>query len=200
MKDFWNSRYNTTDYIYGTKPNEFFAKSIATLNRGKLLLVGEGEGRNAVFAAKLGWVVTCIDFSDVAHNKAMQLARKNKDIDFSYHVMDVLKYETNERYDAIASIFLHLKPEHRSLFHKNMIELLTENGVFIAEYFSKDQLAFSSGGPRNVDMLYSIDDLSIDFKELSLTKLEKTSKSLYEGEYHRGKASVIDILAKKINN
>lgn len=76
MKDFWNERYKESDYIYGTLPNEFFAASLASLNPGKIILPCEGEGRNAVYAASLGWTVLAFDFSESAKEKALKLLKR----------------------------------------------------------------------------------------------------------------------------
>ena len=74
MNDFWNDRYSNTDYAYGIQPNDFFKKTITKFKPGKLLLPAEGEGRNAVFASKLGWDVTAFDLSINAKKKAEALA------------------------------------------------------------------------------------------------------------------------------
>ena len=63
MKEFWDSRYKSEDYAYGKEPNVFFADQIGNIPPGKLLLPCEGEGRNAVFAAALGWEVDAVDFT-----------------------------------------------------------------------------------------------------------------------------------------
>ena len=66
MKEFWNARYNTESYAYGKNPNQYFKDQIGLLPPGKILLAAEGEGRNAVYAASLGWDVFAYDFSEKA--------------------------------------------------------------------------------------------------------------------------------------
>ena len=78
MKNFWDERYSIKDYVYGTKPNHFFEEQIQKLKPGKILMLGEGEGRNAVFAAKLGWQVDAVDSSSVSKEKALKLAERNE--------------------------------------------------------------------------------------------------------------------------
>ncbi|HSL87766.1 MAG TPA: hypothetical protein VK870_00530, partial [Ignavibacteriaceae bacterium] len=72
--NFWDERYSAEEYVYGKDPNEFFEEHLSKLNPGRLLLPGEGEGRNAIFAAKLGWQVDANDQSIVAKSKAEKLA------------------------------------------------------------------------------------------------------------------------------
>ena len=77
MKQFWDERYGDDEYAYGTKPNTWFAEQLARMAQGRLLLPAEGEGRNAVYAAKLGWEVTAFDISAAGRDKAMRLAEKH---------------------------------------------------------------------------------------------------------------------------
>ena len=74
MREMWNKRYAQTDFVYGTEPNEFFEQQLLKLTPGKILLPAEGEGRNAVFAAKKGWEVYAFDSSIEAMKKAEKWA------------------------------------------------------------------------------------------------------------------------------
>ena len=47
--NFWDERYGTPTFIYGTKPNDFVAAMAARIPAGPVLCLAEGEGRNAVF-------------------------------------------------------------------------------------------------------------------------------------------------------
>ena len=55
MKEFWNERFSSEEYIYGTEPNLFFKSELDKRTPGDLLMPAEGEGRNAVYAVNL-WV------------------------------------------------------------------------------------------------------------------------------------------------
>ena len=85
MKEFWNARYNTESYAYGKNPNQYFKDQIGLLPPGKKLLAAEGEGRNAVYAASLGWDVFAYDFSEKAYQRAMALARE-KQVEINYQI------------------------------------------------------------------------------------------------------------------
>ena len=77
-QDFWNERYKEKEYIYGLNPNDFLAQNIRHLKpAGKVLCLAEGEGRNSVYLAKLGFEVEAVDFSLEAQKKALELANKN---------------------------------------------------------------------------------------------------------------------------
>lgn len=194
---FWDERYSEPHYVYGTEPNEFFKDCLDKLMLGKLLLPGEGEGRNAVYAAKKGWDVTAIDFSEQAKIKAMKMAEENN-VTINYIVSSASDYKyTEQEYDAAALVFVHFPREVREKAHKSIIKSLKTGGALIIEAFSKAQINNNSGGSKDVNALYSIEDLKNDFGELKITELAEYHIDLKEGPYHKGAADVIRFNAIK---
>ena len=57
----WDERYSSDDYVYGTAPNDFLVSVADRLPGGRVLCLGEGEGRNAVWLAQRGLEVTAVD-------------------------------------------------------------------------------------------------------------------------------------------
>lgn len=196
MNNEWDKRYNIPEYIYGTEPNRFLKDFIDKNKPGQILLPGDGEGRNAVYAAQSGWKVTAFDSSSIAREKALKLAEK-MNVSLRYDVCTVDDFKSDEKFDLIPVIFLHLMPEKRKSFHKKLIEHLNYNGHILMEVFSKEQINNHSGGPKNNALLYDIDDLKMDFDGLNFKILEKTTTYLSEGTHHKGEASVIRVLATK---
>ena len=196
-KEFWDQRYATREYAYGKEPNLFFREQIDKLEPGKLLLAGEGEGRNAVYAAKLGWKVTAFDFSKEGQKKAQRLADAN-DVKIQYIVddFDTMKLPENE-FDAVGMFFLHLTPDFREKNHAKLVKSLKTGGKLIAESFSKEQIKLNSGGPKNITMLYSEEELKNDFSDLRIELCMEIMRQLSEGSFHSGKAWVIRFLATK---
>jgi len=196
--EFWNERFSTDNYIYGTNPNKFFKEQIDKLKPGRLLLLGEGEGRNSVYAAIKGWEVDAVDFSQTAKEKALRLAKKNN-VNINYAISNLADFTPRENcYDAIGLIFIHLKPGSRKIVHKRIVNSLKNTGLIILEAFEKEQLGKSSGGPQSDEMLYSKDELKKDFKNLSTHLLEEKTVLLDEGDSHKGNASVIRFVAEKL--
>jgi SAM-dependent methyltransferase len=194
---FWDERFSVDEYIYGTEPNKFFKEQLDKLSPGKILLLGEGEGRNAVYAALNGWQVDAVDYSAVAKEKAMKLAIKSG-VNISYLVHPIQAYSfAEDYYDAIAIIFIHLNEQDRSVLHKKIINSLSKNGNLIFEVYEKEQLGKTSGGPQNIDMLYSLDELKNDFAKLNTIQLKKEIVNLNESDKHRGEASVLRYVGKK---
>ncbi|MCH8553642.1 MAG: class I SAM-dependent methyltransferase [Schleiferiaceae bacterium] len=198
MKIFWNDRYKETDFAYGVQPNVFFREQLSAISKiGSLLLPMEGEGRNAVFAASLGWHVTAFDFSDVAQLKANELA-KSHNVSIDFHVAEAQEFEYGiEQFDAIALVFAHLPETIRKVVHHKIIRALKPGGVLIVDSFHPNQLQHPSGGPRDVSMLYTLDMLFDDFKELTPMFTSEKITILDEGKYHFGSAFVTRLVAMK---
>ena len=162
MKESWNNRYSNREYVYGTHPNDYFKQEIEKLSIGKLLLPAEGEGRNAVFAAKLGWDVHAIDMSERGKEKALKLAKENN-LDFQYDVSALQDFQyTENEYDALALIYAHFPPLLRNKIHQKLIGSLKSDGILLLEAFGKKQFGKKSGGPPAIEMLYSIEELKTD--------------------------------------
>jgi 2-polyprenyl-3-methyl-5-hydroxy-6-metoxy-1,4-benzoquinol methylase len=118
MKEFWNARYNTESYAYGKNPNQYFKDQIDLLPPGKILLAAEGEGRNAVYAASLGWEVFAYDFSENAYQKAMALAQE-KQVKINYQIASLSDLTFADAFfDAIGLIYVHFPDSIRTSNHQ----------------------------------------------------------------------------------
>ena len=197
--NFWDERFSGNEYVYGTEPNHFFKEQLDKIDSaGKLLLPGEGEGRNAVYAAMNGWSVDAFDQSKVAKLKAENLAEMNK-VSINYQVIDLGNFRTLPNYyDCAAIIFVHLPESIRNAFHKKLIDSIKPGGRLILELYSKNQLGKNSGGPQEITMLSSIEEIKNDFNELNIILLTEENIFLNEGEKHIGEASVIRFVGQKI--
>ncbi len=197
MKEFWNERYAAKEYIYGKEPNGFFKEMIDDLPPGKILLPAEGEGRNAIYAAKKGWSVSAFDQSSEGRQKALRLAEENN-VSIEYTIDSFEYFTANEgSYDVIALIYSHVVPTIRNVFHKSLKRYLKKNGIILLEAFNKKQINNNSGGPKNIDMLFSVEMLKADFYGLKIELLEEYEKEVNESEAHFGKAEIIRLIAKK---
>jgi SAM-dependent methyltransferase len=197
MKEFWNERFSSEEYIYGLEPNEYFKSKLDLLQPGTILLPAEGEGRNALYASKNQWIVNAFDYSEQARKKALELAKKHN-VSIDYYISDLIDAEVEKNnYDAAAIVFLHFEPSDRKKVHSKIIDSVKNGGYIIAELFSKDQLEYGTGGPKNINMLYTVDEIKEDFASMDIMELEKKEIEFNEGEHHKGKASVIRLFAQK---
>ena len=197
-KDFWNKRYLEEQFAYGINPNEFYKSQIEKLNPGKALFLGEGEGRNSVYAATLGWQVDAVDFSTSAKEKALKLA-KEKNVAINYTAADLNKYQfKKEYYDLVVMIFLQLPKELNKKVFTESILSLRSGGKLLVETFNKKQINNSSGGPKDPQLLFSEEELKSLTLGLKVKILESKTIELNEGMYHKGKADVISFLGEKV--
>jgi cyclopropane fatty-acyl-phospholipid synthase-like methyltransferase len=197
MGNFWDERYSDKEYVYGTKPNEFFKAQLDRLNPGKLLLIGEGEGRNAVYAAEQGWIVDAVDSSQQARIKALNLAEQKKTA-INYEVASLQDYIPGSfLYDAIGIIFVHMGEELSRIVHGRTIEALKPGGRIIMQVFEKEQSGKTSGGPQSLEQLYSLDDIKNNFEALTVEILSREIIILSEGEFHSGESVVINFVGVK---
>lgn len=198
----WDDRYSNEEFAYGTAPNNYLKEQIEKLQPGSILFPAEGEGRNAVFAATLGWQVSAFDISAEGKNKALKLAEDNTlEIDYQVGELDTLNYQT-EQFDAIALIYAHFPAEIKSAIHKALDKYLRKGGTIIFEAFSKKHLEYLAvndkvGGPKDIESLFSIEEIQADFPNYEIVTLEEKEIELNEGLFHNGKGSVIRFIGTK---
>ncbi|MEO7393825.1 MAG: class I SAM-dependent methyltransferase [Chitinophagaceae bacterium] len=198
----WNDRYSKDKFAYGEQPNDYLKEQLEKLEIGNILFPAEGEGRNAIFAAKLGWTVSAFDISVEGKNKAFRLAEANKvTIDYQVGDLETLNYNAGQ-FDAIALIYAHFPADIKSLYHKTLEKYLRKNGIVIFEAFSKRHIDYISknekvGGPKDIAMLFSIDELISDFVNYKIIELAEKEIELSEGLFHNGKGSVIRFVGRK---
>lgn len=195
-KNIWNERYDATEYVYGTSPNHFFKEHLDQLKPGNILLPAEGEGRNALYAAKKGWNVTAFDSSSSGRKKALKLTLE-QNVKFKYQVSDVLDFQTDEQFDVLGLVYTHFLKKIRKKAHQRLLKFLKPNGKVIFEAFAKEQLENASGGPKDRKMLFSIEEIKEEFSGLKFEILEQQTIQLNEGEHHQGKGEVIQFVGTK---
>ena len=198
----WNERYSDEAFAYGEEPNQYLKEELEKIPAGRILFPAEGEGRNAVFAAQLGWDVTAFDISQEGKNKANVLAEKRSvSIDYQVGPLEQLNFETAQ-FDAIALIYAHFPAKIKSAYHQKLNNLLKKGGTIIFESFSKKHLAYvladeKVGGPKDIDSLFSIDEIKADFPNYTIIELVEKDIELSEGLYHNGTGSVIRFVGVK---
>ncbi|PXY42970.1 class I SAM-dependent methyltransferase [Flavobacterium hydrophilum] len=198
----WDDRYSNEEFAYGEEPNNYLKEQLKKLSPGTILFPAEGEGRNAVFAARLGWKVSAFDISAEGKNKAIRLAETNKvTIDYQVGELKTLNFTENQ-FDAIALIYAHFPAAIKSSIHKQLDKYLRKGGIIIFEAFSKKHLEYLAkddkvGGPKDIESLFSIEEIKADFSDYEIIELEEKEIELNEGTFHNGTGSVIRFVGKK---
>ena len=195
-KKFWNERYASDEYLYGSDPNSFLVEQ-ADLLTGPVLSLSEGEGRNAVFLALLGLKVHGVDISEVALTKATALAELNN-VEIQTEVADLAIFKPEENfYGSVISISAHLPSSIRANLYPLVEKCLKPGGIITLEAYSESQLTRNTGGPKDIDMLMTIDKLQCEFPNCEPILVRELEREISEGEGHSGLASVVQFVARK---
>ena len=200
MQAFWNAKFYTKDFIYGEAPNNFVKENIELLvNTKTVMCLGEGEGRNAIYLADKGMEVEALDISDIALKKLRRRAKESYLFIKTRHTLFEY-WQPDMHYDAVVCTYLHLPKHNQKMLFEKALMALNTNGYFIAELFSESQIHFSSGGPKNIALLYDLNDILDIVKTLpcKIIKLAQEVIVLNEGDKHVGRASVIRIILQKL--
>jgi len=164
-----------------------FKRRIGKLPAGKILFVCEGEGRNAVFAAKQNWIVEAFDLSQEGKRKAGLLAEQNN-VSINYQIADASTIEYPENsFNMVALIYAHFPETIRKSVHERIVSWLKPGGLVVMEAFNPHQLKNTSGGPKDLSMLYTKEIMTDDFKDLMVQQISTETIELNEGKYHIGK-------------
>ena len=191
----WDQRYAAKEYVYGTEPNEFLHANAALLPKTKVLCLADGEGRNSVYLASLGYDVTAVDSSKVGLEKAQQLA-KAKGVKITTVQADLADYHLGtQKWHGIVSIFCHLPPLLRTDIHKKVHAALITGGVFLLEAYTPKQLDFKTGGPPNATLMMQSTDLVRELSPLRLDLNQELVRQINEGNGHHGKGAVVQVIA-----
>ena len=193
----WNERFSEPGYAYGTEPNGLLASVADRIPMGRVLSLAEGEGRNAVFLAGLGFEVTAVDSSAVGLAKAERLAAE-RGVSIKTVEADLAEFEIEPNaWQGIVSIFCHLPPVVRATLHERCLRGLTAEGVFVLEGFTPRQLELATGGPKTLELLMELETLRQELPGLQFEIAREIERPATEGKYHRGTVAVVQVLATK---
>lgn len=198
LREFWDKRYAQADYAYGREPNGFLQSQLAQIAAGgAVLCVADGEGRNSVWLAGQGLQVTAVDISPQGMLKANALALE-QGVQLRTEVADLSAYQMGEaRWDAIVSIFLHLPPALRRVFHARCLRALKPGGVFIYEAYGDQQLGLGTGGPKEAELLPQSQDVAADFAGAECLRAYAGLREVHEGALHSGQGYVLQFVVRK---
>ena len=195
----WEARYAKPDYEFGTAPNEFLASCKALLPKsGRALSVADGESRNGVWLAEQGLDVTAIDFSPTAQKKALALAaERNVSVDLVQTDVHAWHYP-EAAFDVVVEIFAQFsKPAERLLKWAGMRRALKPGGLLILQGYTPKQLDYGTGGPKQIENLYTRAMLEKEFGSFRDLKFTEEEREIHEGGAHRGMSAMIGMTGRK---
>lgn len=193
---FWDERFGAEGFVYGREPNDFLRAEAHRIPKGRVLCLAEGEGRNAVFLAGLGHDVTAVDFSLEGLRKTALLA-KERNVKVTTIHADLATFEPElDAFTGVVAIFAHLPPPVRQRVLGWIPHALRPGGVFITEVYSPKQLAFGTGGPRDVALLVGVETLKAELS-LQVEVAQEVERYIDEGSLHSGQSATTQFVASR---
>jgi 2-polyprenyl-3-methyl-5-hydroxy-6-metoxy-1,4-benzoquinol methylase len=194
----WDERFSQPQPVYGQEPNAYLAKQSSRFQRGaKLFVPGDGYGRNGIWLARQGFQVHTVDLSQVGVERARKTAEA-AGVSLTIEQADLSSWNWPEdEYDGVFSVFLHLPLELRAKVHASMLRSAKPGGLIVVQNFSPAQLKHSSGGPKQVELLYTAAMLRQDFALAVALELEEREIHISEGHMHSGPAAVVQAVFRK---
>lgn len=137
----YEQRYSTQDYYWGIEPSIMcyeVMKLKPPTKPYRLLDIGCGEGKDAVFFAKNGYIVSAFDIVDVGIEKAKKLADLNK-VDVNFFKANVNDYYLENEFDIIfcSGVLHYISEEYRESIFENYMEHTSLNGINALNVFVK---------------------------------------------------------------
>lgn len=193
----WNERYSAEEYVFGTEPNDFLVEAARNIPPGRVLCLGEGEGRNAVHLAGLGHDVLAVDAAMVGLAKANKLAR-SRGVTLRTRFADLGRFPIEPGgWDLIVSIFCHMPSEARAGLHQRVAAGLKPGGLFILEAYTPRQLEFGTGGPPVAELMMTLAALREELAGLQFLHAVELDRDVLEGSLHTGRGAVVQVVARK---
>lgn len=195
----WNERYAGEHYHFGTEPNAFLSRQKSLLKTGeRVLAIADGEGRNGVWLAQQGLQVVAVDASDVAIAKAKKLAQQ-RGVSLQFELADLMAWDWGvDRYDVVVGIFIQFAPPGvREQMFERIKQCLKPGGLLLLEGYAPRQIGYKTGGPSQVENLYTVEQLREAFADMDIVELRDYDAEIEEGPGHKGISALVDLVARK---
>lgn len=195
---FWDERYSSKEYVYGEAPNDFLVEAGTHLPpKARVLSLGEGEGRNAVYLAKQGHHVTAVDLSPVGMEKGRALAER-AGVTLECVVADLGQWTPPANaFDAVLMVWLHLPSAMRPAVMRNAVAALVPGGLVLSEVYRPEQLLHKTGGPPSADALVSLKQMQEELGDLEWLVAREVTRHIAEGPHHHGPSATVQLVARK---
>jgi len=135
----YEEEYKTPEYYWGVVPSKICLRILDLLPPSahlKLLDIGCGEGKDAVFFARNGYDVTAFDISDAGIEKTKRLA-DNVGVQVKVFKADILDFRLDTSFDILFSsgVLHYIKPQLREEIFSNYKQFTKSNGLHVLNVF-----------------------------------------------------------------
>lgn len=168
----WDERYRSADLVWGVEPNQFIRQQCERLPVGEAVDLACGEGRNALWLARLGWRVVGVDFSATAVARARELTRLESDAvqgRITWHVADVTQWTRRvESADLVLISYVHLPPIERYQLIRSAARAVRPGGHVVLVGHDRRNLLEGVGGPQDATLLYVPAEIAVRLRREGL--------------------------------
>jgi len=195
----WEARFSAPGYLFGKEPNAFLKSKAHLLKPGqKALSIADGEGRNGVFLAEQGLDVLAIDISPTALAKSQALA-KERGVTLRTELSDLATWQwPAAAFDVVVAIFFQFcTPAERAQVFANIKRTLKPGGLLLMQGYRPEQLVYKTGGPSEVENLYTRALLEQAFGDFASLEIDEYDSVINEGAGHGGMSALIDLVGRK---
>lgn len=194
----WDARY-AAGRQWSVEPNRWVVAELAGAPTGRALDAACGEGRNAIWLAEQGWSVVGVDFSQVALERAAQVAaaaveRRGQPLDLTWVCADVTADLAaagvgGEAFDLVLVSYVQLPSYQRLPLLRACAAALKPGGTLLVIAHDSTNLAQGWGGPQDPANLYTAADVESDLQDQIATgvlSIERSGRVAREVETEDG--------------
>lgn len=170
--------YRSDEYYWGTEPADFLDRLIALKPPRpgmKILDIGCGEGKDAVYMAKKGYTVTAFDLTESGIVKTKRLAEENR-VRIKAYVDDINTFETDERFDIIYSsgTLQYLQKDAIRPFFEKITKMTNPHGLNYFNVFVDKPFIAPAPDWDKEETLWKTGDLFSWYAEWKIHYLDET--------------------------
>ena len=159
----WDERYRSRDALWSGNPNPKLVSEIADLSPGVALDVGAGEGADAIWLAGRGWVVTAVDISAVALQRAAaHAAERGAELAgrIEWQREDLTKWDPGVgAFDLVSVQYMHLLAEPRNAMFSRLAAAVAAGGTLLIVGHHPSDLQTTMPRPPLPELFYTGDDV-----------------------------------------
>jgi len=195
----WDERYATSELVWSVEPNRFVAAECADLPPGSAVDLAAGEGRNAIWLARRGWLVTAVDFSQAGLDKGRRLAGDlPDDLEIEWVCADATTWTAESPYDLCVIAYLQLVADERRRAVRRGFEGLATGGTFLLVAHDTTNLTEGTGGPQDASVLMSADDVlaDLDGMDYEVVRAGRVERTVDDGHGGTAGATAYDCLVR----
>jgi SAM-dependent methyltransferase len=197
QRELWNERYLAKGSLWGAGPNQFVAERLADLEPCRVLDLGSGQGRNAIWLAKQGHTVTAVDISDVANTQAAEIAAA-AGVSVEFVTADLESWEPPPAsFDLVLLAYLQAPEIVRRSLHGNVVRALCTGGRVFLVAHHKENLDHGVGGPPVREILFDEGEIAADFPGFAVHENARVLRTVEKDGVEIGQAIDLVFFATK---